>query len=516
MGDPSDTPTLVSPDEAVRVALAWHREGRFAEAAILYQRTLEVEPTHAEALHFLGMLKHQLGAPDDGLDYVRQAVTIAPHYAEAQCNLGNMLYERNELDDAEAAYLAALDLQPALTDALNNLGLLSKRRGDPEAAEGWLRRAIDQAPENPTAYSNLAHLLADRERYEEAETLLERAIELEPQFAAAHRNLADVYHAQGRLPEATAAYQRAVELGADGLLGLATTLRKQGLVEEAIAAFRRAWQLGARDPSLFHSLGSLLSAQGKQAEAADVFQQWLTWDPDNPVAAHMLSANTANTSHQLPSRAPDDYVEAIFDGFARHFDRRLQSLEYRAPELVARALVEDHADVTALHILDAGCGTGLCGPLLRDSAAVLEGVDLSRAMLERAEQRGCYDRLVKAELTAFLEQHSARYDAVVSADTLVYFGDLKHALRASARALRAQGRLVFTVEQLVAANGAVYRLQGNGRYAHSAAYIQRVIEHTGLRLLRSDEVVLRLEMANPVAGLLVVAERSTTPYPLHR
>jgi predicted TPR repeat methyltransferase len=42
--------------------------------------------------------------------------------------------------------------------------------------------------------------------------------------------------------------------------------------------------------------------------------------------------------------------------------------------------------------VDLGCGTGLMGPLLRSHVSVLEGVDLSTAMVEKARERGCYDR----------------------------------------------------------------------------------------------------------------------------
>jgi YD repeat-containing protein len=500
-------PAMVSPDEAVRVALSWHQDGRLAEAAILYQRTLDVEPMHAEALHFLGLLKHQLGAFDDGLEYIRQAVAAAPNYAEAHCNLGNILYERNDLDAAEIAYRAALDLNPELTDALNNLGLLEKQRGAFDKAERLFRRAINEAPEKPLAYTNLGHLLAEQSHYDEAELLHQRAIALAPAFAAAHRNLAYLYHAQGRLSEATAAYRQAVELGANGYLGLGNALRDQGLVDEAVAAFRKALELGSRHASVFHSLGSLLSAQGKDADAANVFRQWLEWDPDNPVAQHMLSANTVTTSSESPSRAPDAYVEAIFDGFAQHFDRRLKTLEYRAPELAAQALTQGGVQADHLRILDAGCGTGLCGPLLRPHASVLDGVDLSGAMLRNAEQRGCYDRIVKSELTGFLEQQTAQYDAVISADTLVYFGDLEPVLRACFQALRDHGRFIFTVEKLPDGPTSGFRLNGHGRYAHHASYLHDAIRRSGFSLTRCDEVVLRLEMANPVAGFLVVATR---------
>jgi predicted TPR repeat methyltransferase len=89
----------------------------------------------------------------------------------------------------------------------------------------------------------------------------------------------------------------------------------------------------------------------------------------------------------VPDRASDDYVRRTFDHFADAFDENLRDLGYRAPQLVAEAL-ERHrgaaGDVVKLDVLDAGAGTGLCGPLLRDRAGTLVGVDLSSGMLEKA------------------------------------------------------------------------------------------------------------------------------------
>ena len=66
-------------------------------------------------------------------------------------------------------------------------------------------------------------------------------------------------------------------------------------------------------------------------------------------------------------------------------------------------------------ILDAGCGTGLCGVLLKPLARSLTGVDLSASMLKKAKQRGIYDRLVEDEITRFLSEHVAAFDVVASA-----------------------------------------------------------------------------------------------------
>ena len=179
----------------------------------------------------------------------------------------------------------------------------------------------------------------------------------------------------------------------------------------------------------YEVLGRLLVRLERRAEAEAVFRRWQQACPDDAAARHMLAALSGEA---VPDRAEQDYVRQVFDQFAERFDVTLQKLDYRAPQLVAAALGEllgtarrDRA------ILDAGSGTGLCGPLLRPFARRLVGVDLSAGMLERAKRRGLYDALITADLVEFLNETSERYDAIVSADTLNYFGDLEPVLSAA-------------------------------------------------------------------------------------
>ena len=121
-----------------------------------------------------------------------------------------------------------------------------------------------------------------------------------------------------------------------------------------------------------------------------------------------------------------------------------------------------------LDVLDAGCGTGLCGPLIARYARRLVGVDLSAPMLAQARARNVYDELVKCELTAYLGDSTGAFDVIVSADTLVYFGLLEDVIAASANALRPGGRLIFTVEELIGAGSdAGYSISLTGRYRHT-------------------------------------------------
>jgi predicted TPR repeat methyltransferase len=165
-----------------------------------------------------------------------------------------------------------------------------------------------------------------------------------------------------------------------------------------------------------------------------------------------------------------------------------------------------------LDVLDAGCGTGLCGPLVAPYARHLTGVDLSEGMLVHAKEKNVYHALVKDELTDYLRDNSEAFDLIVAADTLVYFGDLESVLAAAARALRPKGLLVFTLEHVGGEADVDYRLELNGRYSHAGAYVDRVLAFAGLQP-EIAHAELRMESGAPVAGLVIRATKSVAARP---
>jgi predicted TPR repeat methyltransferase len=201
-------------------------------------------------------------------------------------------------------------------------------------------------------------------------------------------------------------------------------------------------------------------------------------------------------------------VRNVFDNYAANFDAHLSRLGYRAPQLLQAAITQVVGEPTAaLDILDAGCGTGLCGPLLRPFARRLVGVDLAEAMLAKARERDIYDELSAGELTAFIAARPRSYDVIVSADTLVYFGDLGAVARAAADALRDGGVLAFSLERSAQGNDLGYRLEDHGRFSHHPDYVRRVLTDARLTVSRIDAETPRNEAGVPVAGLVVVARK---------
>jgi predicted TPR repeat methyltransferase len=166
-----------------------------------------------------------------------------------------------------------------------------------------------------------------------------------------------------------------------------------------------------------------------------------------------------------------------------------------------------------LDVLDLGCGTGLCGPLLRPMARSLAGVDLSPVMVERSKARGVYDRVSAIDLLEALRSASAAYDLLVAADVLIYFGDLAPVFEPAAAALRPGGLFAFSVEALPADSGAAgaggtgdrFQLRPTTRrFAHAEPYLRRLAGIFGLAVVRLDPITVRTEAGQPVAGFLVL------------
>lgn len=416
-------------------------------------------------------------------------------------------HRTGHFNEAAQIYQAVLKLRPEDPNALHFYGILRHHQGASAEGVELIKRAAALMPDEPGPRNNLANVLLQSDRIDEAEAAYLDCTQRFPDFADPYNNLGLIAKARKQWDVAERHYARALELRpdwADVYNNLANLMLAQNRINEAVQHCCRAITLRPADTRSRKLLGFAYSTIGETEKAAQVYRDWLAEEPDNPTARHHLAACTGEA---VPERASDAYVEATFDSFANSFDAQLARLEYRAPELVAELLDRTLGEAHASHdILDAGCGTGLVGPLVRAHARSLVGIDLSGGMLDHARQRQVYDTLEKAELVSYLAAHPAAFDVVLSADTLCYFGELTDALQAAAAALRADGVLVFTVEAFDNAEG-TFHLQAHGRYAHARGYVSRCVEAAGLALELVESVGLRFEGGVQVKGWLVLARK---------
>lgn len=292
------------------------------------------------------------------------------------------------------------------------------------------------------------------------------------------------------------------DLVADRRASYAQMLFEAGDHLPAAELMREALALAPDWAAGWFRLGEMLAEAGELAAAADAWREALRCDPDDRLGATLkLGLIGAAEGINAP---PAGFVEALFDQYAAEFDASLiEKLDYRVPELLADAITRAAGHAFA-HLVDLGCGTGLMGERLARIASFLEGVDLSARMLKRAEAKGIYGRLVKADLNLF--EFPAGADLVTAADVFMYVGALDRIVARIAAALPEGGVLAFSVERHEGAGDFV--LHPSRRYAHSEAYLRRLLATNGFDVLSLDEATIRMDRGEPVAGLIVVARRT--------
>jgi len=387
--------------------------------------------------------------------------------------------ERGNLPIAESLLRPLLHLIPEEPNGWQLLGVVRAQQGDLAEATTLLQRSVELAPDNAGAHHNLGNVLGMQLRREDAVQALNRSLELDPANPSALITRAHMYQQLQRPLDALSSLDAALVLepgSRQALIARADTMRPladMGFVtrEVAVAAYHAALEAGA--------------------------------DPDN--VHYCLAAMGEGTP---PASAPPKFVTDLFDTYADSFDEHLlEALQYRTPMQIGQAL-QHVAQGGDAQVLDLGCGTGLCAPLLRPLARHLKGLDLSPRMLDKARERGLYDELVCADLLAYLVGlPAANLDLVVAADVFVYVGDLNEVFAATARALRAGGRFVFSIETL-AEPAAGYALRATRRYAHARSHVQTQATAHGLHQEYLQEGVLRMDAGSEVAGAVLVLRRS--------
>ncbi|MDE2342950.1 MAG: tetratricopeptide repeat protein [Betaproteobacteria bacterium] len=416
------------------------------------------------------------------------------------------LHAAGALAEAEAAYRLILVEEPHHVQALHYLGVALHQSG--KSAEGvpLILQALELEPGQAARYNDLGNILCALEDYANAAAVFRIALDLEPRDANVWNNYGSVLHRLQQHETAETAYRQALEMApefAPALNNLATLLSEQGRDEEASLLACRAFVQPPLEGKHPRMLGIAYYRLGLMAQAADSYREWLRLEPDNPVARHHLAACTQEA---VPARAPDEFVKAVFDEMAAEFDHKLTGkLEYRGPQIIASLLEALPPPDHTLDVLDGGCGTGLCGPILAPYARHLTGVDLSPGMVTKASARDLYNALTVAELTAYLVQNPLAFDLIALADTLIYFGDLSDILTAAAASLRAGGHIVFTVEATQEHHP--FELGPSARYRHHGDHVAQALASAGFVLLEMRDVVLRHEFCQPASGFGVLARR---------
>ncbi len=307
----------LNTNDSFSVALQHHQAGRLAEAEQLYRQILFIQPSHADALHHLGLIALQVGQLEPAAQLIKQSLTIAPDNYAARINfgivlirlgqlvqaenelrtviharqdipeafnvLGNILREKKQPTDALDAYLRAISLRPDYPEALSNLGNAYFDNGKIQKAIECYQKSIAINPKNPDALSNLGNALLSANQIDEAITACRSSLQLSDNNPAAYNNLGNALRVKKEYLLAIEAYRNAIKHNpnyVEAYNNLGSTLYRNKQYIESLIEFQKAINLSPTYAIPHNNMGMALSSLGRLHDAIESFNRALKLKPD--------------------------------------------------------------------------------------------------------------------------------------------------------------------------------------------------------------------------------------------
>jgi tetratricopeptide (TPR) repeat protein len=365
--------------QMLSAAIHHHQSGRLAEAEGLYRRILEADAGHADALHLLGVIAHQIGRNSIAVDLIGKAIaingTVVPYYlnrgaalkalgrldaaltsydaalrikpdsADAHYNRGTALYDLGRLDDALASYNAALRIHPDLAEAHSNRGTVLQDLGRLDDALASYDAALRIKPDLAETHSNRGTALKDVGRLDEALASYDAALKIKPALAEASYNRANVLKDLGRLDDALVSYDAALRIKpdyAEAHSNRGNALKDLGRLDDALAAHDAALRIRPGDAEAHYNRGNTLTDLGRADEALIAYDAALRIKPDY-VETHVNRGNALKDLGRLgdamvaydsalqikPDLADAHYNRGMVHLLLGHFEDGWPGYEYR-------------------------------------------------------------------------------------------------------------------------------------------------------------------------------------------
>lgn len=332
--------------ELLAAAIDMHQAGQLAAAEKLYQQILAADKEHCDALHLLGVLRHQegnhalaveligraaalrpnvpafhanlaeayraLGQFDRAVGCCKMALRQWPDYPEAIGNLGLALQGQGKLEEAVAQFRRALQLRPDLAGMHGNLGIALRELKQFDEALEHFRRAVELDPKSASARTNLGQMLVDRGKAEEALPHCQEAVRLQPDLAAVHHNLGNACRALEKFVEARAAYLEALRLDPDlaqAHAHLGMILHQQGELADALTWLKQAVELKPDEAAFWEALAELHGDREAPEEAIECWRRVLALEPTRAYAHNGLGWSLQDNGR--PAEAREHFETAL-------------------------------------------------------------------------------------------------------------------------------------------------------------------------------------------------------------
>jgi predicted TPR repeat methyltransferase len=501
------------------------------------KQALDLDPNNTSFYNSLGNIYKHLKLKDKAIEAYYKAIELNHNAAHQPLNnLGNLLYEQDKLDEAIQHYQSSIRLKPNAPDTYFNLGIALKTQKKQKEAASAFEKTLSFDPNHAGANMELGKFAQENQDYQKAKVYYEQCIQSEPNHLEAKNNLGSVFLAQGDFSQASKTFEQILSFDPkqfEALSNLGNTYLQQRQLNKALHYYLRSIEVQGNFEA-YYNLGIIYMYKDQHQDAIDYFKQALVKKPNdinthtnlgaiylklqqkNQASFHYEKILTLNPKHEEAAyllaaleekshfqKAPDIYIQNLFDQYAPYFDAHLkQCLNYQTPQKLFDLLTQHTPPQKSYwKVLDLGCGTGLCGPIFKNFSKELIGIDLSEKMLEVAASKNCYTQLIHDSIEKSLS-YIKDVDLLIASDLFPYIGDLETTFDLIFNAIKNKGFFVFSTERSSLPKKQNYQLQNCARFAHSPDYIKSLAEKTGFDLLDFENSILREQNKQSLEGYL--------------
>ncbi len=291
------TPTLSTTDLITR-ADALTFQSKFADAAALYERAIQLDPSNAityarwaRMINFQAYLEWRDELWQSAVGKAETAAQLAPTNPEVFVWLARAYDWNADYDKALTAAQKAVQLAPASAEAHTVLAEVNLDKQKLADAETAAQKAVQLNPNSAEAHRILGYVLNGKNQSQAALGEFEKAAQIEPNLAVRHTELAMFYASAKDYVKAGAAFQQALALypqAAVAYYGWGRSFYDQKQYDPAIENLTRATQINVRYTRAYHNLGLAYYAADKCPQAIPAFQKTIELNPQANLAMTYL------------------------------------------------------------------------------------------------------------------------------------------------------------------------------------------------------------------------------------
>jgi tetratricopeptide (TPR) repeat protein len=288
-----------SPDNPVaqyNLGRAHAARGEWEQARQRYQKAIDLRPDYVLARLSLAQLQVTRGDFDAAIKSSQAVLAIDRNNNNARLIASAALMGQKKFDDSRQLLDAMLKANPSSPDVLFQLGVVNLAQSKYKEAEDAFRRSYELNPANSRGLMGMVETEMAQNHPDQAMQLLQTESAKVPNrmdFLLALGNTAvragkfDL--AISYFEKVAAATQKGSKAQGDIYLRIGESYRRKGDLTNSIIALQRSREILPDNGVVLSTLGLVLDAAGRWAEARQVYEVVIKLDPSNGVALNNLA-----------------------------------------------------------------------------------------------------------------------------------------------------------------------------------------------------------------------------------